>query len=100
MSRHSAWPEVFQPLAELLRCVADPPGLRQQPRAGDLEGPWEFWFDGGAGVAITGGGWRYAFADGRQAWVSGGLPVAGAAGRLKAHVVLAGGLRLNLEQVG
>ena len=90
---YKQWPEVLGPLSHMLRCIADPPGVHQDPRPGDMEGPFEFWFDGGAGIGITGGGWRYAFQNGGEAWVGGGFGAP-----FTANVVCPNGMRLRIEE--
>jgi hypothetical protein len=92
------WPKVLGPLAQVLRCMSDPPNLRASPGPGDVDGPYEFWFDGGAGINITGGGTRYVFTDGGEAWVTSGLPNAGRPAAFTASVTLAGGLHLSITQ--
>jgi hypothetical protein len=54
-------------LAEVLRSVADPPNRRLRPLPGDRKGLFDFWFDGGAAVGITGGGTTFQFDDGAVA---------------------------------
>ena len=41
-------------VAEVLAVIADPPNRREQPIDGDLEGRFDFWFDGGACEIVTG----------------------------------------------
>lgn len=55
-------------IAQILSLVANPPGRRDRRQPGDREGPYQFWFDGGAGAEITGGATQYSFADGALAW--------------------------------
>jgi len=93
-----AWPTVLGPLAHVLRCMADPPNVRDLPGPGDIDGPYEFWFDGGAGINITGGGTRYFFTDGSKAWVGSGLPIDGRPSSFSATVTLAGGKSLSITE--
>jgi hypothetical protein len=41
-------------VADILRCIAETPNRRERPDPGDLEGSFDFWFDGGAGKFETG----------------------------------------------
>jgi hypothetical protein len=41
-------------VARILQLISVCPNRREQPRAGDLPGEFDFWFDGGAGRHITG----------------------------------------------
>lgn len=53
-------------VARVLQLMAAPPNRRDSPRAGDLPGQFDFWFDGGAGRIVT--GWTtYHFSDGTRA---------------------------------
>jgi hypothetical protein len=67
--------ETFEPrvnvedVATVLHCIASPPNRRERPSVGDLEGNYEFWFDGGAAINQTGGGVVYTFANGTHAFV-------------------------------
>lgn len=56
-------------VAEILRLIAAPPGLRRQAAAGDLPGDFDFWFNGGAGRQHTGSA-HYEFTDGTKAMVA------------------------------
>jgi len=60
-------------VAELLHVVASPPNRRDDPEEGDLEGEWDFWFDGGAGSMET-GGTRIALDDGTVIRSGGDVP--------------------------
>jgi hypothetical protein len=57
-------------IARVLSVISDLPGRRDRPRAGDLEGGYDFWFDGGAAIHHTGPSRQYDFADGTAAWES------------------------------
>jgi hypothetical protein len=63
--------KLLRATARVLGAMADPPGRRERPRPGDLEGTYDFWFDGGAAVGITARGMLYDFVDGTRAWQSG-----------------------------
>lgn len=51
-------------ITRVLSAIGDPPGRRDQPRAGDLQGAYEFWFDGGAAIQHTGPSRQFDFDDG------------------------------------
>src|SRR5262245_15498288 len=52
-------------VAWVLQLVATTPNRRDRPIAGDLQGKFDFWFDGGAGQVIT--GWNeYDLTDGTR----------------------------------
>ncbi len=79
-------------LARILALLAQPPRLRNRPEAGDLAGPFQQWFDGGA--------WReegrarvWAFADGSTAWQE--LP----GSLLALRVVLRDGTAVDVREV-
>jgi hypothetical protein len=55
-----------QGVAEILQCIGAPSNKRDTPVAGDLEGPFDFWFDGGAATIMT-GTMEYSFASGARA---------------------------------
>jgi hypothetical protein len=57
-------------IAHVLSVISDPPGRRERPQPGDLEGGYEFWFDGGASIHHTGPHRQYDFVDGTTAWES------------------------------
>ena len=52
-------------VAEILSVIVSPPNRREQPIAGDLEGRFDFWFDGGACEIVT-GYTDYVFANGTK----------------------------------
>lgn len=54
--------------ARLLWAMAQAP-RRRSPEPGDLSGPYDEWFDGGAVVYTTDFN-RFTFADGSEAWLS------------------------------
>jgi len=58
----------LQRIAGILAAIGSATGLRSERRAGDLEGPFDKWFEGGAIKVVT--GWtEYHFADGAVAVV-------------------------------
>lgn len=54
-------------VARVLVAIATEPNRRSRPLAGDLEGPFDYWFDGGA-VSVLTQYIRYLFADGTTAF--------------------------------
>ena len=60
-------------VAEMLFTIASPPNRRDDDEEGDLDGEWDFWFDGGAGRMET-GITRYRFADGAEVLSGGEVP--------------------------
>ncbi len=54
-------------VAAILDLMAVPPHRRRRPRAGDLEGNYTDWFDGGAVWEVTGPTRVYRFDDGSEA---------------------------------
>lgn len=56
-------------VAHVLELIATLPNKRLQPVSGDLVGNFDFWFDGGAGQAVT--GWNeYDLGDGTRVTVA------------------------------
>lgn len=52
-------------VVRVLQLVAEPPNRRDSPRAGDLQGQFDFCFDGGAARSVT--GWTtYHLSDGTR----------------------------------
>lgn len=52
-------------VARILQLIATTPNRRDRPTPGDLQGKFDFWFDGGAGQIIT--GWNeYDLTDGTR----------------------------------
>lgn len=49
----------------ILAAIVDPPNRRDDPLPGDLEGDFDFWFDGGACVGHT-GTQHFVFSDGTR----------------------------------
>ena len=62
-------PARLDEVARLLRLVADMPDRRDRPRPGDLEGPYDVWFDGGACRYLTSLN-SFDFVGGGSAWLS------------------------------
>jgi len=57
---------VLEDIARLLQCIGNPPNRRDKPKSDDLNGVFDFWFDGGAAQQVT--GWtEYKFSDGIRA---------------------------------
>ena len=56
-------------VAEILSVIAEPPGLRRIPKAGDADEDFDFWFDGGACKHHTGSS-HFQFKDGTLAIVA------------------------------
>jgi len=56
-------------VARILDLIGAVPNRRDRPLPGDVEGRFDFWFDGGACIEMT--GWNeYKFADGAVARVA------------------------------
>ncbi|MBP6705566.1 MAG: hypothetical protein KA385_18790 [Vicinamibacteria bacterium] len=70
-------PARLDEVARILNLAALMPGRRERPRQGDLEGPYDVWFDGGACRYHTGLN-RFDFADGARAWLATSLALKGA----------------------
>ncbi|MEO8359762.1 MAG: hypothetical protein ABI672_07005 [Vicinamibacteria bacterium] len=69
-------------VARIMRLVAEMPRRRRRPESGDLEGPYDEWFDGGACRYLTNMN-TYDLSDGSSAWrwtttllLSGGVKLA------------------------
>lgn len=78
-------------VARILRLVAEMPGRRDRPRPGDLDGPYDVWFDGGGCRYLTSLN-AFNFADGSSAWLS-TLSL-----RLKGGLTLASGETISFAQ--
>ena len=78
-------------VARILATIAAPPNLRDRPRAGDLGGDFDRWFDGGAIRFVT-GYTVYQFTDGTRATVPAMLP------HLSVALELATGQRVTVVQ--
>jgi hypothetical protein len=55
-------------IARILALISQVPNRREKPKAGDVPGNFDFWFDGGACSYIT-GETVFSFTDGIQATV-------------------------------
>lgn len=84
-------PASLDAVARVLQLAATMPGRRDRPRPGDLEGPHDVWFDGGACRYLTSVN-AFEFADGSSAWLS------TTSLRLKGGVTLASGETVSFEQ--
>ena len=60
-------------VAKVLYLIATEPNRREKPTVGDLEGAFDFWFDGGA-ARIQTGYLDYSFADGTRAKLAAPIP--------------------------
>ncbi|MCM2256787.1 MAG: hypothetical protein NDJ94_14095 [Vicinamibacteria bacterium] len=56
-------------VSRVLWAIAAMPHRRDRPVAGDLEGDWDFWFDGGACRCTTDVN-NFTLQDGSEAWLS------------------------------
>lgn len=56
----------IEKVLEILQIINHPPNIREQPLPGDLEGEFDYWFDGGAIQYVT-GYTIYRFKDGTEA---------------------------------
>lgn len=84
-------PARLNEVARLMRLMDEMPGRRDRPATGDLEGPYDVWFDGGAVRYLTNIN-SFDFADGASAWLS------SFALGLKGGVKLASGETIVFEQ--
>lgn len=78
-------------VAHVLDMIAEKPNEREKPVSGDLTGQYDFWFDGGACVEVT-GYTKYDFANGTEAIVE-FLP-----GRWSVDITFADGRRVYVSQ--
>ena len=79
-------------VGRILQLIADAPNSRERPIPGDLNGSFDFWFDGGAALIIT--GWtEYYFADGTRATVGG-------SSLLSVAIKLPDGSCVSVRQIG
>ncbi len=78
-------------VAEILNLIAAPPNLREKPNPGDIEGDFDFWFDGGAAMVET-GCVHYRFENGARADVAAPIPA------LSVTIVFPDGSRVRLKQ--
>lgn len=78
-------------VAGVLELICAVPNKRDKPLPGDLEGRFDFWFDGGASIEMT--GWRrYQFRDGVVAEVGSCNPV------LDVSICFPDGRRVHVQQ--
>jgi hypothetical protein len=77
-------------IAQVLHLIATKPNKREQPIAGDLPGKFDFWFDGGACLEVT--GWNeYHLADGTRVR-------SGSCFALSVTIELSNGVRVRVQQ--
>ena len=78
-------------VAEILQLIATAPHRREKPVPGDVEGVFDFWFDGGAERIQT--GWvEYQFTNGASATVGAPIPA------LSVVIEFANGCRVGVQQ--
>jgi hypothetical protein len=78
-------------VAEILLWIATAPHRRDKPIVGDVQGAFDFWFDGGAGRIQT-GYVEYEFTNGARATVGNPVPA------LTVRIDLANGCRVVVQQ--
>jgi hypothetical protein len=78
-------------VSEILRCIATLPNKRIRPVAGDLQGAFDFWFDGGAAKIQT-GYVEYGFTSGAHATVGDPIPA------LSVTIDFPNGSRVRVQQ--
>jgi hypothetical protein len=78
-------------VADILHRIATTPNRRNEPITGDVQGRFDFWFDGGAGKIET-GYVEYQFANGARAVVGSPVPA------LSVTITLANGSRVRVQQ--
>jgi hypothetical protein len=78
-------------VAKILQCIATHPNKRDTPTAGDIAGPFDFWFDGGAATIQT-GVIEYKFADGARATLAAPIPA------LSVTIEFPNGSRVRIQQ--
>ena len=78
-------------VAEILQWIATEPNRRETPLPGDVEGVFDFWFDGGAGRTET-GYVEYRFTNGARATVGAPIPA------LSVAIDFANGCRVTVQQ--
>ena len=81
-------------VAAILGVLAAPPNRRDEPIEGDLEGEYDFWFDGGACLMQTGFS-TYEFADGTEVVSHHKLPW-----RLDLEISFEDGRTVKIRQTG
>jgi hypothetical protein len=85
-------PGLTSDVARILSLVASRPNRRDTRRQDDLQGQYDFWFDGGACRVVT-GGTIYDFADGTKVVVGGPEP-----SRYSLMITFADGYRVEARQ--
>jgi hypothetical protein len=78
-------------VARVLQLIAETPRRRHEPVAGDLPGPFDYWFDGGAAKTHT-GYVEYGFTDGTTALVGNPVPA------LSVSIEFPNGSRVRVQQ--
>lgn len=78
-------------VAEVLQRIGSPPNRREQPIPGDVQGEFDFWFDGGA-CKIHTGSVAYEFTNGACATVAAPVPT------LMVEIQFADGCRVRVQQ--
>ena len=78
-------------VAEILYLIATVPNRRAKSTADDILGPFDFWFDGGAGKIET-GYVEYTFATGTRATVGAPIPA------LSVRIDFPNGCRIRVQQ--
>ena len=78
-------------VAHILALVAAVPNKREKPLPTDLQGTYDFWFDGGACTIMTGSN-RYDLHDGTVVDVGSCVPV------LSVSIRLPDGRRVNVQE--
>jgi hypothetical protein len=78
-------------VAQILGLIADSPSRRDRSRAGDAQGTFDYWFDGGAARTHT-GSVEYEFLDGTTATVAAPIPA------LSVEICFANGCRVKVQQ--
>jgi hypothetical protein len=78
-------------VADVLHRIATAPNRRDRPIPGDPQGPFDFWFDGGAARVHT-GYIEYKFNDGTIATVGAPIPA------LSVEIEFPNGCRVRIQQ--
>jgi hypothetical protein len=78
-------------VANVLRCIATVPNRRDAPVPGDLQGGFDFWFDGGAAKIET-GCIEYRLTNGTKAIVGAPIPA------LSVTIEFPDGCRVRVQQ--
>lgn len=78
-------------VAKILQYIAAAPNRRETPTTGDIAGPFDSWFDGGAATVQT-GSIEYQFADGTRATLAAPVPA------LSVTIEFRNGCRVRIQQ--